>query len=76
MSVIDGGAREQEVRRFVELLLAMDYGDAAVRPLLDLEGLKRWLPGRHEGYRQLEAAVDSLGFYGPKGEITVDGYQP
>ena len=33
------------------LLLGMDYADPAVRPLLDLEGLTRWLPGRHDGLR-------------------------
>ena len=39
----------------------MSYDAAAVRPLLDLEGLKQWRPGRTEGYRQLEAAVDRFG---------------
>ncbi len=62
--------------RFVSLLLAMDYADAEVRPLLDLEGLTRWLPGRLSGYQQLEAAVDMFGFYDSKGEVTADGYQP
>src|SRR5262249_4229504 len=37
-----------------ELLLAMSYEDPAVRPLLDLEGLKAWLPGRTSGYALLE----------------------
>jgi ABC-type phosphate/phosphonate transport system substrate-binding protein len=40
-----------------ELLLAMSYDDAAVRPLLDMEGLKAWLPGRTTGYTLLERAV-------------------
>jgi hypothetical protein len=47
--------------RFRELLLAMSYGDPDVRPLLDLEGLKEWVPGRVTGYAQLSAAVDRLG---------------
>jgi phosphonate transport system substrate-binding protein len=46
------------VARFRQLLLGMSYADAEVRPLLDLEGLKRWVPGRVEGYTQLAAAVD------------------
>jgi phosphonate transport system substrate-binding protein len=46
------------VARFRQLLLGMSYADAEVRPLLDLEGLKRWVPGRIEGYTQLAAAVD------------------
>ena len=51
-------APKAQVARFRELLLSMSYGDASVRPLLDLEGLKRWTPGRVEGYAQLAAAID------------------
>ena len=39
----------------------MSYADAEVRPLLDLEGLKQWVPGRVSGYAQLAAAVDRFG---------------
>lgn len=46
------------VDRFVELLLGMSYADPVVRPLLDMEGLKAWRPGRTSGYQQLEQAVD------------------
>jgi ABC-type phosphate/phosphonate transport system substrate-binding protein len=62
--------------QFVSLLLAMDYADPAVRPLLDLEGLTRWLPGRVSGYAQLDAAVDACRFYDKEGEVTADGYRP
>ncbi len=62
--------------RFVTLLLAMDYADPATRPLMDLEGLTAWLPGRTDGYDQLEAAVDRFGFYGPAGEVAAAGYRP
>ena len=51
-------APKMPIARFRQLLLAMSYADAEVRPLLDLEGLKRWVPGRVEGYTQLAAAVD------------------
>jgi phosphonate transport system substrate-binding protein len=51
-------APQAQVARFRELLLGMSYADADVRPLLDLEGLKRWVPGRVEGYAQLAAAID------------------
>jgi ABC-type phosphate/phosphonate transport system substrate-binding protein len=47
------------IARFRELLLAMSYDDPAVRPLLDMEGLTRWLPGRTSGYALLERAVDA-----------------
>jgi phosphonate transport system substrate-binding protein len=64
------------IARFGELLLAMDYGNPEVRPLLDLEGLKRWRPGRVSGYGPLEAAVDHSGFYDPQGAITAADYRP
>jgi len=51
-------APKAQVARFRELLLEMSYSDPEVRPLLDLEGLKRWVPGRVEGYVQLAAAID------------------
>jgi phosphonate transport system substrate-binding protein len=69
MTVTDTGP-QAAIERFGELLLAMDYGDPEVRPLLDLEGLKQWKPGRTSGYAALEAAVDDLGFYDGKGAIT------
>ena len=62
--------------RFGELLLGMDYGDANLRPLLDLEGLKQWLPPRLSGYEQLERAVDETGFYDTEGTIRAADYRP
>ena len=46
------------VKKFCEAMLPMSYADPEVRPLLDLEGLKQWLPGRTEGYKLLAEAVD------------------
>ncbi len=62
-TVLDG-APDSLISRFTGLLLAMQYSDAAVRPLLDLEGLKAWLPGRIEGYAELEGAVKRFGTIG------------
>lgn len=59
-TVLDG-ARSDAVSRFRELLLAMSYANAQIRPLLDLEGLKQWLPGRTSGYGVLSAAIDRFG---------------
>lgn len=73
MTVLDG-VDPATVDRFAELLLSMSFDDPAVRPLLELEGLREWRPGRTLGYDQLEAAVDRLGFYGADGAITVAGY--
>ena len=56
---------EAHVSRFVELLLGMSYNDPKVRPLLDLEGLKTWKPGRTEGYALLERAVDRFDYLAP-----------
>ncbi len=57
---------------FVELLLSMSYGDDHARPLLDLEGLKQWLPGRTDGY----AALAATSFYAPDGGLGAAGYRP
>jgi phosphonate transport system substrate-binding protein len=65
-----------EAGRLGELLLGMDYADASLRPLLDLEGLKEWRPPRLSGYEQLERAVDEAGFYAADGAITSGGYRP
>jgi len=53
------------VARFKDLLLAMSYSDAEVRPLLDLEGLKQWVPGRTSGYAQLAASIDRFATIDP-----------
>ncbi len=60
-TVLDDAPQEQ-VARFVELLLGMSFDDPAVRPLLELEGLRQWLPGRTGGYDALNRAVDRVGF--------------
>ncbi|HEV8653873.1 MAG TPA: PhnD/SsuA/transferrin family substrate-binding protein [Actinomycetes bacterium] len=63
------------VERFRALLLGMSYDDPEVRPLLDLEGLRAWRPGRVDGYAPLEAAVDQAGFYDREGRPTATGYR-
>jgi phosphonate transport system substrate-binding protein len=59
-TVIDGGP-QPAIARFRELLLSMSYDDPQVRPLLDLEGLKQWKPGRTLGYAPLARALDRFG---------------
>lgn len=53
------------VARFGELLLSMSYDDASTRPLMDLEGLKAWVPGRTSGYALLERACARTGWLRP-----------
>jgi ABC-type phosphate/phosphonate transport system substrate-binding protein len=54
-------APAQLIARFRELLLSMSYDDPEVRPLLDLEGLKVWKPGRTEKYALLSRSIDRFG---------------
>lgn len=75
MTVVDT-APTAEVERLAELLLSMSYTDETVRPLLDLEGLTRWLPGRTSGYDVLNTAVELLGFYDAAGTVTASDYRP
>lgn len=48
---------------FLRALFAMRYDVPQHREMMDLEGLKEWLPGRSSGYGLLAAAVDSRGFF-------------
>jgi phosphonate transport system substrate-binding protein len=48
--------------RWLELLLDMSYDDPAMRHAMDLEGVKRWLPGDKSGYGQLAAAMRDQGY--------------
>jgi ABC-type phosphate/phosphonate transport system substrate-binding protein len=75
MTVVDG-APPDLVERFSTLLSSMSYADAGLRPLLDLEGLKKWEDGRVSGYGLLDTAVDRYRFYSPDGDVTADGYKP
>ncbi|AEJ01132.1 hypothetical protein Nit79A3_1297 [Nitrosomonas sp. Is79A3] len=51
-------APEAAVAQFCTLLMSMSYDDPQVRPLLDLEGLKQWRPGRTEKYALLARAAN------------------
>lgn len=73
---VGSAADAPTVDRFRDLLLGMSYADAALRPLLDLEGLKAWCDGRTQGYQPLERAVDAFGFYDAAGHVTARDYRP
>jgi phosphonate transport system substrate-binding protein len=58
-TIVDGDdAPAGSIAKFTELLFSQDYSDPAVRPLMDLEGLKAWKPGRVERYAPLARAID------------------
>ena len=50
-------------RRWLDALFAMRYDNPAHREMMDLEGLKAWLPGRTSGFAALTAAVASEHFF-------------
>jgi ABC-type phosphate/phosphonate transport system substrate-binding protein len=53
---------EQE-RRFADALSAMSYDNPVHRPILDAEGLKRWLRPHVDGYAALRQAATQQGFF-------------
>jgi len=75
MAVVDT-APQAEAAEFVRLLESMSYADPEVRPLLDLEGLRRWVPGRTSGFGPLGRAVDETGFYDAAGGVAAVDYVP
>jgi ABC-type phosphate/phosphonate transport system substrate-binding protein len=52
----------ERAERWLEALLAMDYNDPTLRPAMDLEGVKKWLPGDKEGYVDLTKAMIEQGY--------------
>ena len=45
-----------------EALLAMRYDEPTLRPAMDLEGVKRWLPADKSGYETLTVAMREQGY--------------
>ncbi|MBX5484623.1 MAG: phosphate/phosphite/phosphonate ABC transporter substrate-binding protein [Myxococcaceae bacterium] len=54
---------EGKVARFQKALFAMNWENPAHRRLLELEGLKQWMPPREAGYASLRAALDRQGLW-------------
>ncbi len=53
-------------KQIVELLLSMSYEDPRHREMMDMEGLRAWLPGRTTGFGPLSQAVHRLDYFGGK----------
>jgi phosphonate transport system substrate-binding protein len=49
--------------KFLEVLFSMRYENPKHREMMDLEGLKAWVPGRTSGYGPLHAAVEQQRFF-------------
>ena len=60
------GFDEAAEQVWLEALFAMRYDNPAHREMMDLEGLKAWLPGRTTGFGPLTAAVISERFFEPR----------
>jgi phosphate/phosphite/phosphonate ABC transporter binding protein len=54
---------KEEEKRWLEVLFRMTYSNPAHREMMDMEGLKEWLPGRVSGYAILDEAVKAQGFF-------------
>jgi ABC-type phosphate/phosphonate transport system substrate-binding protein len=54
-------------RRWLDALFAMRYDNPSHKEMMDLEGLKAWLPGRTSGFGPLTAAVESEHFFDRSG---------
>lgn len=50
-------------KRFIDNLFAMSYENPEHREMMDMEGLKKWEPGRTTGFGPLTHAVEELGFW-------------
>lgn len=55
----------ERAETWARVLMSMDYENPKHREMMDLEGLRRWLPGRTTGYAALEAAVREQAFFEP-----------
>ena len=53
----------EEEQRWTEVLFRMSYDNPAHREMMDMEGLKAWMPGRTSGYTALREAVQQQRFF-------------
>jgi ABC-type phosphate/phosphonate transport system substrate-binding protein len=45
---------------FTQAIQAMDYGDPKWKQIMNLESLRRWMPGSTQGYDELEKEARRL----------------
>jgi ABC-type phosphate/phosphonate transport system substrate-binding protein len=50
-------------QRWLDVLFSMSYENPTHREMMDLEGLREWLPGRTSGFGPLTEAVERQGFF-------------
>jgi phosphonate transport system substrate-binding protein len=57
------GLPREAAEAFQRALFAMQWDEPKHRRILELEGLKQWMPPREEGYASLQAALSALGAF-------------
>ena len=50
-------------QRWLDVLYSMSYENPKHREMMDMEGLKKWEPGRTSGFAALTEATEKLGFF-------------
>ncbi len=53
----------ERIGPWLETLFTMSYANPEHREMMDMEGLKEWLPGRISGFQALTEAVERQGFF-------------
>ncbi len=59
-TALAGPGRERR-ERWSQALVEMSFEDPQMRPAMELEGVRRWLPGDPDGYRSLAEAMREQG---------------
>lgn len=59
---------KDKFEKFIEVLHKMDYSNPNHKEMMDMEGLKEWVPGRLIGFEQLTNANIYLKFFGELNE--------
>ena len=54
---------KEKFNQFFEVLRKMDYNNPKHKEMMDMEGLKEWVPGRTEGFNQLLNANRYLNYF-------------
>ena len=57
-------------QRWLDALFSMSYDNPSHRQMMDLEGLKAWMPGRTTGFEPLTAAVEAERFFEERAQST------
>ncbi len=53
---------DEKIKAFETCMLKMDYSNPDHKEIMDMEGLKEWLPGRTSGFKQITEANEYLNF--------------